>query len=231
MIKDNKTFIVLGIHKMETKPSKAKTIVYTANFGGKDGIIEVKKEPNTEYIYYTDTPVESETWDVVIIDVKKKVARKTARWFKTHSHLLFPFAEITIWMDARLGFASPLKSYIKELKRNDICFTQHPNRNCIYDEAMICSRQGFDDKEVIKDQVNKYREEEYPVDNGLVETGVTIRRNNLKTALFNERWWYEIDTYSIRDQISCNYCLWKEGMKYSMMPNEFIAKGKHKHAK
>jgi len=216
---------------MKSKLKPHKTVVYTANFGGKDDIIEVNREPDTEYIYFTDKPTESKTWRVVVVEVCKRDARKMARWYKTHSHLLFPYAEITVWMDTRLGFAIPLKLFIKELKGNDICFTKHPVRDCIYDEATICLKQGLDDRKRITDQTTKYKEEEYPVNNGLVETGVTIRRNNIKTALFNERWWNEIYNYSVRDQISCNYCLWKENMKYSMMPIEFIAKGKHKHEK
>jgi len=204
-------------------------VVYTANFGDKDKVVEIPLEKGVTYVYYTDKDIELPGWHVeVMCDVKNP--RKMARYIKTHSHKLFPDADITIWKDARLGFKHPLRFFIDELADNDICFTKHPCRSCAYDEAEACKELKLDDTKVIDKQVTRYKKEAFPKDYGLIETGITIRKNTPEIAEFNELWWDEIDNYSIRDQISCTYCLWKLGIKYSKYPRGYMIRGSHKHA-
>ena len=121
-------------------------VVYTANFGGKDNLVEIKHiEPGVRYVYFTDTEVISSTWEVVIVEPKHD-PRKEARWYKTHSHELFPDAIYTVWKDARITLKHPIRFYINELNRKPVCFTKHPVRNCVYKEALTCIDFKLDNK-------------------------------------------------------------------------------------
>ena len=46
-------------------------------------------------------------------------------------------------------------------------------------------------------------------DNQLFETGILMRRNCDSIKRLNELWWKELDTGSVRDQLSFPYVLWK----------------------
>ena len=62
--------------------------------------------------------------------------------------------------------------------------------------------------------VARYKREGYPKDNGLAETTCVMRRHTPAVIKFNEEWWKELRANSIRDQLSCDYVLWKLGMSY-----------------
>ena len=51
----------------------------------------------------------------------------------------------------------------------------------------------------------KYLENGYPVNNGMIQTGVTFRKDNNLIRTFMNHWWHEIQQGSYRDQLSFNY--------------------------
>jgi hypothetical protein len=69
-------------------------------------------------------------------------------------------------------------------------------------------------------QVGRYEFSGYPHNNGLVETGVLLRRKQPEVATFNERWWAEIRQGSLRDQLSFNYVAWRVRLKYGLLPGK-----------
>ena len=48
----------------------------------------------------------------------------------------------------------------------------------IYEEAKACISLGKDSREVIREQINRYRSEGYPKNIGMVETGIMLRKHN-----------------------------------------------------
>ena len=206
-------------------------VVYTAIFGSKDMLRELTPEDGVRYVCFSDVARESESWEVVLVDFKTLQAtpRKTARWHKTHPHILFPDTNIVIWKDAHLDLVYPVKEYIRALGTNDIAFTEHSVRNCIYKEAEVCYKAKLDDPKTIQDQVAGYQKQRYPVNNGLVATGLTVYRNVPRINNFCNIWWNEIDKKSVRDQLSCNFVLWKLKMPYNKIPVSYIQKVRHTH--
>ena len=55
--------------------------------------------------------------------------------------------------------------------------------------------------------------EHYPQHHGLYETNILFRRENKLVRQVNVLWWDCINKYSKRDQLSCNYVLWKNELK------------------
>jgi len=76
----------------------------------------------------------------------------------------------------------------------------------------------LDKPEIIKQQIDKYRKNNYPENNGLVSSKILFRRHNSVIASFNELWWNEIAIHSKRDQLSFNYVAWKSGFNYFIIP-------------
>jgi hypothetical protein len=75
----------------------------------------------------------------------------------------------------------------------------------------------MDTKENIQRGINKYLSEGC-APTQLWETGCLLRRNTSKVIDFNNIWWDEIQTNSIRDQISVQYASWKSGVHINSFP-------------
>jgi hypothetical protein len=86
---------------------------------------------------------------------------------------------------------------------------QHPFDNCVYTDIRSClggKRGNF--WELVK-QANDYKTEGLPENNGLISSGILMRRNTKAVREFCELWWSQVEKYSERDQIAFGYASWK----------------------
>lgn len=142
--------------------------------------------------------------------------RLRARRHKLLSHELYRGAEYTLWHDGCLTpLTDPWELVDRYLQDVDICVFKHMQRNCIYQEERECVRLKKDSPEVLDRVASRYRAEGYPEHNGLAETTAVLRRHTSEVKAFNQQWWEELRENSIRDQMSFDYLMWRNGMKYS----------------
>ena len=145
-----------------------------------------------------------------------------AKRYKVLAHEVLPAGtEYSLWVDGSIEVAADLR--LEDLIEwylgdHDISLFPHPYRDCAYDEAHKCGLGGLDDHGVMARQMNRYRREGYPRDNGLAECGVILRRHTPDIARLEGLWWGEINCGSRRDQLSFDYCCWKLGIRYRRMP-------------
>ena len=137
--------------------------------------------------------------------------RRTARFHKLMSHQLFPEARLTLWHDAsHYLLVNPWSLVDRHLPEGlDLATFRHPLRNCLYRELGACIRLDKDDQTVMRRQVTRYLEQGYPLEHGLNETTVLLRRHTRLIRKLNRYWWWQIRTGSRRDQLSFNYVLWR----------------------
>lgn len=147
--------------------------------------------------------------------------RRTARWHKLNSHVLFPDAEFVVWFDGSQQI-KPIQVreqlVLPHLTNCDIATFKHPDRTCVFQELAACVKLKKDNAALMRSQLDEYRKAGYPPFNGLVETACLVRRHTPETISFNKSWWGQIQSYSYRDQLSFNYIAWKLGMKYGHVP-------------
>lgn len=157
-----------------------------------------------------------EGWELREPNWPQKNRRRQARQHKCLPHLLFPEATHSLWID---GCYQPTQNVLTLvdhfLGENDLCTFEHCERNCIYQEVEACIRGKKDDPAVMRAQVARYREEQYPYNNGLAETTAVLRRHTPIMQQLNEMWWHEISTGSQRDQLSLDYVCWRLHVKYA----------------
>ena len=90
-----------------------------------------------------------------------------------------------------------------------------------------------DNPNIVKNQVEKYNDDGYPQNNGLIFGGIILRRHNKQDCIDTmENWWTEIKHNSRRDQLSFNYVAWKQNLKFNYIDgdirnNEFFSITKH----
>jgi hypothetical protein len=204
-----------------------KVAVYTAMFDGYDKVPDVVPEKGVDYYAYTDTPWMIGTGWTIVMCGKVFDGRKTARWYKTHSHVLFPKYDYTIWVDGRIQLNKPIKNFINLLKDNHIASKVHPWRKCIYEEYEECVRQKLDDIPKMTQQMNIIKDKKYPANNGLAETMILVRDNSIKVSRINNSWWNIINNLSLRDQLSFNFVLWLDKIDWVKIPKSYIKVGEH----
>lgn len=130
--------------------------------------------------------------------------RLNARIYKILSHQ-FVTADVSIWIDGNITLLVSPEELVS-LMPGDTCAFHHWERDCVYEEARVCIRSRLDKATTIRRQMETYRNAGFPEHAGLAATGVLIRRHTPDVCRMNERWWTEICTHSVRDQLSFPVC-------------------------
>jgi hypothetical protein len=145
--------------------------------------------------------------------------RRDAKIYKICPHLFLPGYDYYIWMDATHTLEADPEELIEEyLKGSEIAVFQHPERDCVYEEAELVKQIGFDHANLIEDQLDFYREMEYPEHNGLYELPARIQKNNGRTKQLGLMWWEQICMFSSRDQISFPFVCEQLNIKPNIIP-------------
>lgn len=190
-----------------------KLVVYTANFGNKDDFnIPQYIANDIDFYYFTDNKdLKSNVWKIKTKKPLFDSSRLSAKWFKMHSHLLFP-GKITIWHDANYRLTGHPQKILSKKKESLILF-KHPERCCIYEESkIVIKRHAVQDPVKLQEQIEKYKQQGCPPNVGLYEGNCLIRRPDCQE--FNEKWWKEILQKTERDQVSLAFLLWKKEIDF-----------------
>ena len=211
-----------------------KTIVYTVNFNSYDNVYEPVIDEGYEYLYFTDNPFPRRIWTVVpaytIQDPKR-----ACNYRKINSHLL-PDHDVSLWIDASLRPLASLGPLIDQFVQSgfDLGICKHRWRGCVYKEAEACLKRKLDDPQVIHNHMQRYRDEGFPENYGMLETTFILRRNTDQVRRFNEIWHREYVNGSRRDQLSVMYALKESGIQevmgipFTVARNPYFEKTKHR---
>ena len=233
-----------------------KIVVYTAIFGGCDDLEDPKFVPdNCDFVCFTDSDFESDIWDVRKVVPYYEQPVRNSRYYKTKPHIYLSEYEVSIWMDGNFVVEKDINDLVNQYLSdvNMACFSHNNTaldpHNCVYYSADYILQLGEinskrdpakgvaaykDDPKLIKNQMEKYKKEGYPKDNGLVISGVLFRRHNEKDVIkVMEDWWLEIKYHSHICQLSLPYVFWKNNFKWNWIEgdirnhNYFPHGGKH----
>lgn len=193
-----------------------KKICFTAVFGDTDDLKEpLKYSLGWDMVCYTDNPnLTSTAWDIELVSPGDP--KKLSRYVKIKNH--FPDYDLSCYIDATFEIKRPLDPFALS-KTEGIWLNRHPQRNCVYEEAQIVIDKTLDSKETIVKQIEKYRAEGLPEQNGLYRCGIMVRNpKDTKITEMCDLWWDEVEKGSYRDQISFPYACYKTGV----VPNEIL---------
>ena len=225
-----------------------KKVIYTSIFGGYDQLPDPIYTPKGwDFICFTDSDIKSNIWKIEKVPAIYEDSTRNARKYKILPHRWFPDYEYSLWVDGNILIRDDINELIpKYLQKVNLAVHDHNQnvldpRDCVYKEAQIIFHFGKingnykDDPNTIKNQMNKYLNEEYPSNNSLAVTMQLLRRHNKKDCIkAMEQWWEEIKYGSKRDQLSFNYSMWKTNTSFvyfngdSRSTKHFLHTGKHK---
>jgi len=223
-----------------------KGVIYTAIFGGKDALQDPDFQPEGfDFVCFTDNPnITSEVWDVRRVKPISEDPVRCARQYKILPHKFLPEYEKSIWIDGNMVVTGNpdilFRKYLKEVSLGVFNHNKQVRRlwglfwvrdkdlarDCVYDEAKDLLQKNsdgwyMDNPELIKSQVERYREEGYPEHNGLTVTRVLFRKHmeeSLQEVM--EAWWQELVKGSRRDQLSFNYVMWRHKFPFVYLPGD-----------
>jgi hypothetical protein len=217
-----------------------KICVYTCITGEYDSLKDINyKDTDYDYLCFTNNKkIKSDSWKVVYIN--EDLDNLTlARKIKILGHEILKKYDITIWLDGAIELNKPLSTFIADccnLKEYDMVGFNHRFRNCIYDEMDEVVYRFKEKAENVDKLYNFYKSENYPKNNGLIESTVLVRKNNNDINKLMKLWFEILHKYSRRDQLSFNYCLWKNPVRIQMLDmnvydNEYFSHRGHSEVK
>ncbi len=218
---------------------KQKIVVYTAIYGNYDDLKEPSmKLEGCDLVCFTDNErISSRFFDVRVHPPIYSDPARNSCVFRLLPHRFFPEYEYSLWIDgAGIFKTGNIRALIdKYLRDQNMAVFHHSTRDCLYDEAEMCIANKRDDPLIIRKQIEKYKQEQYPRHNGLVTTGAILRRHMSPDVIrVDEECWAEIEKFSRRPEISFNYVAWKNDFKYAtfdgiVWDNQYFRFAAHKH--
>ena len=231
----------LNKNKKYWSMEKNKKVVYTCITGDYDSLIELQYiSEGFDYICFTDNmSLKSETWEIRPLpkETEELSQVKKQRYVKINPHKLLKEYDLSIWVDGCVTLKSDLNELLDETLKEDcsIYVPKHPSRNCIYAESIAVVKMKKDKKENVDPQIERYKQEEFPKNYGLLQSNILIRKHNNEDCIkLMEEWFNEVKNGSHRDQLSFNYVSWKnKDIKISYLDKDickskwFFWNGKH----
>jgi hypothetical protein len=173
-----------------------------------------------------------EPWPVAAFE-----PRRGARAVKMQAPAMF-HGDTVIWCDASFDWiASPEKlAEVSSGMNCDLAAFAHPDRQRMTQEANEVIRCGLAPYEDVRRQVLAYRLDGFDTDahpqRALTTTGLIVF--GTKVAEFMRVWREQIDTFTLRDQLSVDYAAWKTGVRIGYLAghyrsNAFVSYNRDRH--
>ena len=198
--------------------STAPRVVYTAIFGGVDQLVAPERVGDGwDYLCFSDEPVSCPPWRWIATQPHDLTPARASRRLKVNATTVLPTAKVSLWVDGNVQpLADPGDLVERYLGDADIACHLHPERDCLFDEAVAIIDQGKDTALVLA-QVLRYARLGMPTSAGLHATGGILRRHTPSVAAMEATWWAEILRGSHRDQLSLPYALRDHGLRCALL--------------
>lgn len=192
--------------------------IYTVITGGYEEILQpLLIDDRFDYILFTDI-VRSQkigVWTVRPIPFIKKIDNiRLSRYPKSHPASMLSEYEASLYIDANIQIKDDwIYSRFIELVYNKVEYAGVKlvvtGRDCIYDHAFDMCRMNVEYDHIGIKHCHELFLRGFPPHYGLNENNMIFRLHTDTVKQVDEEWWYWITHFSLRDQFSYMYCLWK----------------------
>ena len=190
-------------------------IVYTTVLGKTDPLHEPICNSDWRFVCFTDQPIRSKRWEIVQVP-PTETPKRECRKLKLRPHVVFPDADVTLWMDCCFTLLVPPEEIAAQYRSEFTAFRHHKRRR-ITDEAEAIIRAGKGKADAIHAQLAAYQADGWDTDyrpqKVIHNGGFLLRRHTPKMIEHAEAWHHEVQTRTLRDQMSVDYCAAKVGMR------------------
>ena len=197
-------------------------VVYTVSIGPKDTLQPALFRGRADYICFSDRPVTARGWQYRPLDAGQMSYRRASRLPKMQPDVYLPEYEISLYHDANFQLqVDPVIFCDAHLNGVNIALYHHPERDCLYDEAVICEGFKLDTPERFHQQVVWCEAAGMPRHWGLFQGSVIARRHmESEIVELGRGWRTEYAFGSCRDQISLAFAMWATEVPYGVIPGK-----------
>jgi GR25 family glycosyltransferase involved in LPS biosynthesis len=196
-------------------------LIISANFGN----IDQQKYLIKDMVVYDDTNS--------VFPSKDLNPRLRAKYFRMCSHMLYPLVPFFIWVDSSIQLKDGIIDWMKNILGDyDAVFFKHSLRSSIVEENNYVNenmKTSYLNKRYsnydLNAQVDSYLKDGFPDKDGLIETGLFLRKNTENVNKAFEHWFIEQVKWSIQDQLSLPYILWKHKINYKIITDYTVYEG------
>jgi len=175
-----------------------KIAVYSCIVGRYDSIVEpLYIDCDIDYFMFTDLDLPSDSkWKKIDItqfeEYNKLSPIQLNRKIKMLPHIYLKDYDYSIYVDGLIEIVCSMKPLIENMKSSSLGVHFHNQRDCIYDEAIMIKYAKKADMSIVNQQLNIYRNEGFPIHNGLYENTIMIRNHNSQLMCkLMDKWWDE----------------------------------------
>jgi hypothetical protein len=192
---------------MDKTENRKSIAVITAIFGSYDDVPPVPKGFD-EAVLVSDKKIDSD-WRNIVIE-SKQTPRLSAKLPKFRPDK-FTKCNSSVWVDASMRDDSDwlLEASLEKLRFYDLVLFRHPQRDNILEEMLESIKMDKYFNQPIVQQVRNYQLLGFKDDVGLWAGGVIARNHNSNNITFGDQWLEQNENWSIQDQISLPYIIWK----------------------
>ena len=192
--------------------------IYTAITGSYNELLGHPSIDNTVWICFSDTLTDHPDWQ---IRKAESGGRRAAKPYKMRPDRYLPEFRRTIWIDGtvRVDSASFPHEAMAYADGSGIAMFRHPQRHDIWSEAVVSQSMPKYQNEPITEQILAYRASGIPHDTGLWAAGIIARDDESDLVRdLGAMWLDQIERWSVQDQLSLPYCLWRLGIEPGAFP-------------
>lgn len=194
-------------------------VVFTAVAGDRHAM------PNNTTVWpdmrvYGDTPMSLSGWKFIPSLYWDASPKMMALFHKYCLASLVPDGTKLIWVDSRVSVQQTIIHEISAvLDEADVCVFKHYERDCVYTELVEIVRAGRASYAEAEHFEARLRSEDFPMSDGLFETGVMGMRSTARTASTLRRVFGLARRYIPRDQVTLPLALKGSGLKVHVFNN------------
>jgi hypothetical protein len=131
----------------------------------------------------------------------------------------FVDADVAVWLDANAQIVDPTFREFCLATDGDVVAWTHPeNRTCLFEEVAYCAHWPRYRDFPMSAQADAYRAEGMPERFGLFACGTLVWRRTDAAVNFGRAWLAEQHRWSIQDQVSFPFLLWKMRPDFGVFP-------------
>ena len=202
----------------------ASKVVYTCITNDYDDLEEIKGytyiNPEWDYICFTDNQnlIKKRRlgiWQIRPLQFDNLDSTRNNRWHKINPHLILPEYEESVYIDANINILTDklFKIIDTHRKKKKLMFAEHASTICLYKEFEWVLWEKVDKQEIMTAHLKLLQDSGFPKNYGMPENNLIYRQHNKPEviSIMND-WWYMIENYTKRDQLSLPYVLWKHNI-------------------
>lgn len=175
-----------------------------------------------EAVCVTDNPnLQADGWEIFVVPttMPHRLSSKVPKMMP----FLFTNNEYAVWLDAAFEIVGPgfHDFCIDSVKDYDFVVWDHPDRHMrpdAYAEANYSQNMAKYNGQDLHGQTSHYLSEGFPAGSGLWACGTIVWRNCDASREFGSAWFGENVTWTIQDQVSFPYLVWKMQPNFGVFP-------------